>query len=45
MIFQDPSSSLNPVLKIKDQITEVLILHRKMSKESSLQESFNILKK
>ncbi|MBS4045604.1 MAG: ABC transporter ATP-binding protein [Alphaproteobacteria bacterium] len=28
MIFQDPSSSLNPVLKIGKQITEALSLHR-----------------
>ncbi len=28
-IFQEPGSSLNPVLKIKDQLQEVLDLHRK----------------
>src|SRR6185312_8546911 len=31
MIFQEPMTSLNPVLKIGDQITEVLIQHRGMS--------------
>lgn len=31
MIFQDPSSSLNPVLRIGRQITEVLKLHRGLS--------------
>ena len=28
MIFQDPSSSLNPVIRIGRQITEALVLHR-----------------
>lgn len=31
MIFQDPMTSLNPVLTIGDQITEVLELHEAMS--------------
>lgn len=30
MIFQDPMTSLNPVLKVGDQITEVIMLHKKM---------------
>jgi len=29
MIFQDPLSALNPVMKIKDQISEVIRLHQK----------------
>ncbi|WBL31222.1 ABC transporter ATP-binding protein [Candidatus Phytoplasma sacchari] len=45
IIFQDPMSSLNPVLKIKKQITEILILHRKMSKKEALKESLSILEK
>ena len=32
MIFQEPMSSLSPVHTVGNQITEVLILHRKMSK-------------
>lgn len=29
MIFQDPLSALNPVMKVKDQISEVICLHQK----------------
>ena len=32
MIFQDPMTSLNPVLKVGDQIMEVILLHEKMTK-------------
>jgi len=33
MIFQDPMTSLNPILTVGDQIEEVLKLHRDMTKE------------
>lgn len=32
MIFQDPMTSLNPVLTVGDQIMEVILLHEKVSK-------------
>lgn len=32
MIFQDPMTSLNPVLTVGDQVMEVIILHAKISK-------------
>lgn len=32
MIFQDPMTSLNPVLTVGDQIMEVILLHEKLSK-------------
>jgi oligopeptide transport system ATP-binding protein len=32
MIFQDPMTSLNPVLTFEYQITEMLLLHKKMTK-------------
>ena len=33
MIFQDPMSSLNPVLTVGDQIAEAIDLHRSLSKQ------------
>ena len=36
MIFQDPMTSLNPVLTIGDQIAESLIIHQKISKKEAL---------
>lgn len=35
MIFQDPMSCLNPVLKVGFQVEEALMAHRNMSSESS----------
>lgn len=35
IIFQEPMTSLNPLLKIYKQITEPLILHQKMSKKNA----------
>ena len=34
MIFQDPLSALNPVMKIKDQISEVIRLHQRHELEN-----------
>ena len=42
-IFQEPAVSLNPVLKIKNQIAEVLRLHRKDVKNER-EEIINLLK-
>jgi len=35
MIFQDPMTSLNPVLTIGEQITETLMLHQKLGKRAA----------
>ncbi|PWK69002.1 ABC transporter ATP-binding protein [Aminobacter sp. AP02] len=43
MIFQEPMTSLNPVFTIGDQISEVLILHEKMSKNAALAEAKRLL--
>ncbi len=45
MIFQDPMSALNPVLKLGDQIAEPLIRHKKMSKKEALEEAIQLLEK
>ena len=35
MIFQQPQSSLNPVMDVGDQIGEVLELHRGMKRKAA----------
>jgi peptide/nickel transport system ATP-binding protein/glutathione transport system ATP-binding protein len=35
MIFQEPMTSLNPILTIGDQLCEVLLLHREMSRKKA----------
>ena len=44
MVFQEPTTSLNPVLTVKRQISESLELHRGMNKEASLQETIRLLR-
>lgn len=44
MIFQEPMTSLNPVYTIGDQITEVLVLHEKLTRESARSEAIKLLK-
>jgi len=43
MIFQEPMTSLNPVMKIGDQITEVLLKHENISKEEAFKKSVEML--
>jgi oligopeptide transport system ATP-binding protein len=35
MIFQDPMTSLNPVINIENQVAEPLLIHRKMTKKQA----------
>jgi len=44
MIFQDPGSSLNPVMRIGDQVAEIFQIHLNMSKKESLEKAFEMLK-
>lgn len=44
MIFQEPMTSLNPVFTVGFQISEVLILHQKMSEEEARKKSIEMLK-
>lgn len=44
-IFQDPMTSLNPLLSIGYQIEEVLRLHHGLSKKEAKQEAINLLRK
>lgn len=43
MIFQDPMTSLNPVLTIGDQLTEPLIKHKGMNKKEANAEAVKML--
>ena len=43
MIFQEPMTSLNPVFKIGEQVSEVYRTHRKMSKKRAMEESIDML--
>ncbi|MDE1330918.1 ABC transporter ATP-binding protein [Vibrio aestuarianus] len=43
MIFQDPMTSLNPYMKVSDQLMEVLMLHKGMGKAEAFEESVRML--
>src|SRR5438445_10416135 len=44
MIFQEPMTSLNPVMRIGDQITEVVRLHRDMSAKQAWAQAVEMLR-
>jgi oligopeptide/dipeptide ABC transporter ATP-binding protein len=45
MIFQEPMTSLNPVLKVGEQIAEAVILHQGKTKEQAWAKAVDLLKK
>jgi peptide/nickel transport system ATP-binding protein/oligopeptide transport system ATP-binding protein len=44
MIFQEPMTSLNPVLKIGDQVSEVIRIHQGLSAREALEQAVDILR-
>jgi peptide/nickel transport system ATP-binding protein/oligopeptide transport system ATP-binding protein len=45
MIFQEPMTSLNPVLRVGDQIAESVILHKGATPEAAMARAVDLLKK
>lgn len=45
MIFQEPMTSLNPVMKVGRQVQEVVLLHRKVTKKEARSEVIRMFEK
>jgi peptide/nickel transport system ATP-binding protein len=45
MVFQDPSQSLNPALRLGDQMSEVLTIHQGMDQEAAEEACLQMLKR
>jgi glutathione transport system ATP-binding protein len=45
MVFQEPMSSLNPVLRIGEQITEAIMLHQGLGKVAAREEARRLLER
>ncbi|MCB0722580.1 MAG: ABC transporter ATP-binding protein [Ignavibacteriae bacterium] len=43
MIFQEPLTSLNPVMRIGDQIIEVIVRHQKLDKEKAFNKAVEMM--
>lgn len=45
MIFQEPFTSLNPVLTVGEQVDEAILTHKKISKKEAKKETLTLLEK
>lgn len=45
MIFQDPMTAVNPTMRVIDQIMEVLIKHKGLSRKVAFEQSMTLLKR
>ncbi|MFL2994329.1 MAG: ABC transporter ATP-binding protein [Candidatus Neomarinimicrobiota bacterium] len=45
MIFQEPMTSLNPVLRVRTQMNEILVKHDRLTEEDATQKSIEMLNK
>ena len=43
MIFQDPMTALNPIMSVGSQITEVILLHNKISEKEAVERTCDML--
>ncbi len=43
MVFQDPMTSLNPIMTVGEQIAEVIRIHKKCSRAQALKQSLDML--
>ena len=45
MVFQDPMTSLNPTIKVGNQIMEGILIHKKVTKEEAKKQAIEMLRK